>query len=578
MKTKIGLILLTTLLLLPGCGAKEDDKVHLIILAGQSGARGKALNSDLLDGYENSDIEIIQDGLMMPNLNKIPTLIKNPEIKELKAGYGDTSTEHGPELGIGQTLASRYQKKNGNRRAVIVKYSACGSTFVDHWYSESMLNDKEISPLLNKKQIRENPTTGNKVGSLTNNLYQIIDEVKYILEEEGYESVVDGCIFIHGEQDAKEDVNMDIYEKALEYFVTDLRSYVGDDNMPFVVTEAVTNSAKYSNKLRDIQRNITSKLTNTSFVGAKDLYSNTFESWHFDAESNMILGNRAASELISYNDDRKLKEVLHPVVEVPFNYKVELPSYIEASFKNDKTGYLKVEYKNDYDYTKLGEQEVSFTSEAGEGKLKINVTNNPYVDGNVSETNLYKEISLNDKGTLYLSKGETGLYVGAKINDKNICTDGEAWHSEDMGQKGQNDDLRVYLTTSDVKDRITLCLSSSNLFRVYDNGTSLNDTGLHNKNLVYKKFIENYSHHVTTNGLVNTSDKSLGMDMEMFISYADLGISNPDNIKICFNYSDISLDGTSKKQEDNYIVKTESSKVNLEEDINSYFAINDLLK
>jgi hypothetical protein len=76
----------------------------------------------------------------------------------------------------------------------------------------------------------------------------------------------------------------------------------------------------------------------------------------------MILGNRAASELISYNDDRKLKDVLHPVVEVPLDYKVELPSYIEASFKNNTTGYLKVEYKNDYDYTKLGEQEVVFTS------------------------------------------------------------------------------------------------------------------------------------------------------------------------------------------------------------------------
>ena len=325
MKKKLGLLLLTTLMLLPGCGAKEDNKVHLIILAGQSGARGKALNTDLVDGYENSDIEIIQDGLMMPNLNKIPTLIKNPEIKELKAGYGDSSTEHGPELGIGQTLASRYKKSNGNRRAVIVKYSACGSTFVDHWYSESMLNDKDISPLLNKKQIRENPTTGNEVGPLTNNLYQIIDEVKYILEDEGYESVVDGCIFIHGEQDAKEEVNMNIYEKALEYFIGDLRNYVDDQDMPFVVTEAVTNSAKYSNKLRTIQKNITSKVNNTSFVGAKDLYSNTFESWHFDAKSNMILGNRAASELISYNDDRKLKEVIHPTVEVPLNYKVELP-------------------------------------------------------------------------------------------------------------------------------------------------------------------------------------------------------------------------------------------------------------
>ena len=81
MKKKLGLLLLTTLMLLPGCGAKEDNKVHLIILAGQSGARGKALNTDLVDGYENGDIEIIQDGLMMPNLNKIPTIIKNPEIK-----------------------------------------------------------------------------------------------------------------------------------------------------------------------------------------------------------------------------------------------------------------------------------------------------------------------------------------------------------------------------------------------------------------------------------------------------------------------------------------------------------------
>lgn len=577
MKNKIGLILLTTLLLLPGCGAKEDNKVHLIILAGQSGARGKALNTDLVDGYENSDIEIIQDGLMMPNLNKIPTLIKNPEIKELKAGYGDSSTEHGPELGIGQTLASRYKKSNGNRRAVIVKYSACGSTFVDHWYSESMLNDKEISPLLNKKQIRENPTTGNEVGPLTNNLYQIIDEVKYILEDEGYESVVDGCIFIHGEQDAKEEVNMNIYEKALEYFIGDLRNYVDDQDMPFVVTEAVTNSAKYSNKLRTIQKNITSKVNNTSFVGAKDLYSNTFESWHFDAKSNMILGNRAASELISYNDDRKLKEVIHPTVEVPLNYKVELPTYIQASFKNDTEGYLKVEYKDNYDFTKLGEQTVTFTSKAGEGKLNINVTNNPHVNGLVEELNMYKEISLGDKGSLYVNKGETGLFVGAKINDTDIWTDGEAWHSEDMGQKGQNDDLRVYLTTSDVKDRITLCLSSSNIFRVYDNGTSLNDTGLHNKNLVYKKFVENYSHHVTTKDMVNSDTSSVGMDMEMFISYDDLGIKNPDDIKICFNYNDISF-ADAKTSTNNYIVKTQTSIENKEEDINSYYSISELLK
>ena len=45
------------------CEDDNDGKVHIVILAGQSGARGKAVNTDLTDeqNVENFDVDIIDD-------------------------------------------------------------------------------------------------------------------------------------------------------------------------------------------------------------------------------------------------------------------------------------------------------------------------------------------------------------------------------------------------------------------------------------------------------------------------------------------------------------------------------------
>ena len=265
---------LSTLLLLASCGGggasssstpttinvpPEDNKVHLIILTGQSGARGKAVNSDLLDEQKeiNDEVDIMADGLTMPALSKIPeTIPSRVKISELKPGYGDSGNEFGPELGMGETMRSRYLKDGDLRKSVIVKYTACGSTFTDHWYSESLLEDEELSSKLNLAQVRTNEKTQKQTGPLTNNLYQLIDATIQQLSDEGFESVIDGAVFLHGEQDAKFDVNMEIYEKALEYFIQDLRSYVENETLPFVISEALTNSAKYSNRLREIQKTV----------------------------------------------------------------------------------------------------------------------------------------------------------------------------------------------------------------------------------------------------------------------------------------------------------------------------------
>ncbi len=584
-------ILLICFLLLPLVGCVDDNnpendenKVHLIVLAGQSGARGKALVDDLSeeDKEMNPDVDILADGLPMGELGNIPGIDDSLYIDVLEPGYGDFPSEFGPELGIGQTLASKYPKYDADYKTVIVKYTASGSTFTEHWYSESAVNDSDISSYLNLDQLSETGK-GGQTGPLTNNLYQLVEKAISELEELGYEVVIDGMAFVHGEQDAKFDDNMEIYEKALTHFINDFRSYFEDDDMPVVITEALTNSAKYSNELREIQANVAAELENVSLIKTSDLYTNTFEPWHFGAQSNNVLGNRIAAEIISYNDTRVIESIDEEVLNVPYGVKVDLPQYVKATFDNYYSGYVKVEEYSSYDPSRLGAQELSFKVKTSDGlkeySLNINVSDKvAYVDGKLSEYGSAKKNDLpGGLGELYLIKGENGLYIAAEINDSDIWTDGENWKKGDMGQKGNNDDFIIYLTDSTADKRTTLCISSANLLRIYGNGLSLDseDIKLEYGNKVYNKKVEDYEYHVTTQGLAN-GGASEGLVLELYISYEDLGITDPDSIRLCFNYNDISSVGGSKTAKDNYFVKG-SIIEKAEESIESYFSLDELI-
>lgn len=598
-KKKISIALL--LMILASCGGgggntttttepkvvpQEDNKVHLIILAGQSGARGKSLNSDLLEEQAeiNDDVDIIAEGLQMPYLNNIPEHVSSStEIEELKPGYGDISTEFGPEVGMGETMRSRYLKDGELRKSVIIKYTACGSTFTSDWFSSSAIEDESIYQSLNLAQVRTNEKTEKQTGPLTNNLYELIDRAIEQLNGEGFETCIDGAVFLHGEQDAKFDVNMSIYEKSLEYFIKDLRDYVGNSELPVVITEAITNSAKYSNKLREIQRSVASKDENTTFISARDLYPNTFEPWHFGAAGSVEIGNRIAAEIISHYDYRKVRSFEEKIINVPAGVNIELPTYLRATFENDMEGMIKVNYTSSYDNTKTGEKIVNYkaTTVYGDynGQLKVVVNNEPYVDGTLNEYSSVKKNTVDGIGDIYVVKGEEGLYVGANINDNDIWSDGENWASGDMGQRGENDDFRVYITNGeDIDNKIAVFLSSANLLRVYEPGTDLSKTAeLPKHNMVYGKDLESYSYYVHTKGLVNVANdpSSEGMTLEFYISYEDLGIENPDNIRLCFNYSNVTKDSGTKVATDHWYTKASDSK--FEESISNYFPISELI-
>ena len=146
-----------------------------------------------------------------------------------------------------------------------------------------------------------------------------------------------------------------------------------------------------------------------------------------------------------------------------------------------------------------------------------------------------------------------------------------------MGQKGNNDDFIVYLAGSDASKRTTICLSAANLLRIYNNGVGLDDSDitLEYNNMVFNKKVSDYQYHVVTNGLTN-GGTSEGMTLEIYVSYKDLGINDPDSIKMCFNYNNISMVGTSKTAEDNYLTKNFATD-GAEKNIESYFEINELI-
>ena len=587
-KLLVILLLLASLIMLVSCKDEPEDdtnKVHIIVLAGQSGARGKALVEDLdeEDKEINEDVDILADGLPMGELDNIPGIDDSVFIDVLEPGYGDFPSEFGPEIGMGQTLASVYPKYDAEYKTVIVKYTASGSTFTDHWYSTSLINDSEASALLNLDQVTTTEK-GSETGPLTNNLYQLVDKAVNELTDLGYEVVIDGMAFVHGEQDAKFDENMEIYEKALSCFIKDFRDYFGDEDMPVVITEALTNSAKHSNTLRDIQASVAASMENVSLIETHDLYTNSFEPWHFGAEANNLLGNRIAAELASYKETREIESIDEEVINVPLGVKVDLPAYVKASFTNYYTGYVKVQEYSSYNCNKEGLQDVSFKVKTADGvkkfSLKINVSAGvAYVDGELTEYENAKKTSLpSGLGEVYVIKGESGLYIAANINDSDIFTDGENWHRGDMGQSGNNDDFIIYITDGDAQSRKTICLSAANLLRVYDDGISLDspDVTLEFNNLVYNKKMNDVEYHVTTEGVVN-GGKSGGMAIEIYVSYEDLEIEDPELIKLCFNYNNVSLSQGAKINADNYLVANACGD-KAEENTGSYFKLSELIK
>jgi hypothetical protein len=146
-----------------------------------------------------------------------------------------------------------------------------------------------------------------------------------------------------------------------------------------------------------------------------------------------------------------------------------------------------------------------------------------------------------------------------------------------MGQMGVNDDLGIYLTTGTAEERYSIMLSSTDVLRIYTPGvdTTAPTTDMPQKNMNFKGKAPNFAHRTLTEGVVNGGECS-EIRWEMFISYEDLGIEDPEDIKVFARYSDISSAnglGTDKVETRSYF---EGASKDHEKDIANYIAYADL--
>lgn len=573
----------------------DDDKVHIIVLAGQSGARGKGDKSELTadQSITNEDVVLYQDGHTMAYIDTEMTDPVEGSLETFcKPGYGDSSSEIGPEVGIAETFRSRYHDED-NYKAVIVKYTVCGTDFPNHWYSNSMVEDSEIGPTLNQDARHLRNFEDKKVGPLTYDLYTLLTNCIEDLHEEGLEAVIDGLAWVHGEMDAQNIDYIANYQESLGYFIQDFRTQFGEA-IPVVITGVLTNAAGYRPLLKAAQEEVANTMSGVTLIDSDNLYSNSFEPWHYSAQSNMVLGNEIAAELLAPLDNRNIVSLNleEETFVVPHGYEVELPKYLPFTYDEDLTGMSKVRYLASYDKDTLGKQNIPYVVEningvIYEGELEVEVKDVPYVDGRI-ETALYKEFEQDQDENLklYYAKDENGVYFAGQITDDHVWSDSEQWRTGDMGQKDRNDDIRIFLTGSDVESRITVCLSAANMYRVYSKGRSMNTSPavLQVDNLFYRRQLENPDYRVFINGIANDSSiESTGWDFEFFISYSDLDVDDASELMFCVLHSDIqnpnniSGKGTDARTGGNgsetYIVAEVVNTQYKEEAIESYFPL-----
>ena len=240
--------LIHTSLLLIGFGlaTADDDAIrhkeafHVYLLIGQSNMAGRAAfnekEAEPMNGVYLLNGEDDWEPASNP-LNRYSTIRKGLGMQKLNPGYSFAMQMVGPD--------------SGNRIGLVV--NAKGGTKIEQWAKGTRFYTEAVRRALEAKQ----------TGTL-----------KGILWHQGESN--------HGKPDG--------YAEKLAQLVKNLREDLGVDDLPFVAGHIVGPS-----KINDEIDRLPALCPNTAVASSEDL--ETYDRWHFDAESVKELGRRYAKAM-----------------------------------------------------------------------------------------------------------------------------------------------------------------------------------------------------------------------------------------------------------------------------------------
>jgi hypothetical protein len=228
------------------------DNVKVFLLGGQSNMAGLGDTVDLPTSPVN--LQEPQDDVLF---------YCNSTLTTLRPGYGYQTTQFGPEITFGRTIADN----SPSVQYALIKYAAAGTALYNDWA----------------------PTTGPQYTAFRNTVTAGIAA----LQAAGHTTEIVGMLWHQGESDAIEG-QQNNYQTNLTNFIADMRSNYGT-NLPFLIGEIRRSNANLIT-VADAQIAVAAADPYAIFVPAADLVFQ--DAYHFDTASQMILGQRFAQGYI----------------------------------------------------------------------------------------------------------------------------------------------------------------------------------------------------------------------------------------------------------------------------------------
>lgn len=266
-------------IILHGPAVHAATTYDVYLLAGQSNMDGRGKAAELTDEQRKP-------------LEGVSIYYRNPPAstdgwKPLTPGYSIApgykgklpSPTFGPEIGFARAMI----EAQPDRRLALIKGSKGGTSLAKDW-----------SP-----GVKGKPDTQ---GPCYRNFLHTIELAKKELKA-GDSFVLCGLLWHQGESDASS--TADVYQERLTTFIARIREDLGQPDLPVVVGEVFDNGKRDS--VRKATRALASAVPQVRFAGAEGL--KTFDAGtHFDAASQITLGQRYAKEMLLLRGQRPVEK------------------------------------------------------------------------------------------------------------------------------------------------------------------------------------------------------------------------------------------------------------------------------
>ncbi len=247
----------------------DRPTVRVVIAAGQSNMSGCA-NSTLA----NWDFTPRHDLLFWNQLNNaFEPLTYGSSDTDCGHNPDDQADHYGPEIGF----ADAYLKLVPDSQLVLIKFTDGGTSMGRDWAPPGTISNLPNGGLVYQA------------------FYSELNLAFAELDARGYQYTVDGTIWMQGESDASRSWQANYHDEQLAIFISDLRDYVGDPEMPYIIGRIADNDLGFDEIVRDTQVMIANTDPFACWVDTDDLTKLDF--YHYDEASTLLLGERFARTL-----------------------------------------------------------------------------------------------------------------------------------------------------------------------------------------------------------------------------------------------------------------------------------------